>query len=313
MSGRSVARTFASLGGKVNLQGGGDEALAAVAAAEKAIRDLHRRLTRFEDESELSRLNSDPRHQVPSSPIMIRFAEAARYAGELSGGLVDATLLEAIERAGYTESIDPDSAEPAAIVFPEPAEADYSPGAPSTASRWESISVDHATNSVSRPPGVKLDSGGIGKGLAADVGAELLDHLDYFAVECSGDLRFGNKTNSPRQILVASPWRGEEPVGELRLTGGAVCTSGITRRSWVNDDGRPSHHLIDPRTGEPAFTGVTQVTAVAPTATEGEVLVKAALLAGPDQAPEWLIHGGVIVLDDHRVITVGEPVSMVAS
>ncbi|MBK8293590.1 MAG: FAD:protein FMN transferase [Solirubrobacterales bacterium] len=313
MSGRSIQRTFSSLGGKVNLQGGGDGALEAVAAAEKAIRDLHRRLTRFEDDSELSRLNSDPRHQVPSSPVMIRFAQAARYAGELSGGLVDATLLEAIKKAGYTESIDPDSAEPAAIDFTGPAKTNRSPGAASASSRWESISVDHITNSVSRPPGVKLDSGGIGKGLAADIGAELLDHLDYFAVGCSGDLRFGNKANSQRQILVASPWRGEEPVGELRLAGGAVCTSGITRRSWVNDEGRPSHHLIDPRSGEPAFTGVTQVTAVAPTAVEGEARAKAALLAGPEEAPEWLIHGGVIVLDDRQVITVGEPAAMVAS
>jgi thiamine biosynthesis lipoprotein len=43
---------------------------------------------------------------------------------------------------------------------------------------------------------------------------------------------------------------------------------------------------------------------VAPTATEAETFAKAALLAGPDQAHEWLPHGGVIVFDDatHVVI-----------
>ena len=110
MNGWAIKRAFPSLGGKVTIEAGGNGAAAAVAGTEKAIQGLHRRLTRFDVDSELSLLNADPRAEVPSSPIMIRFAEAALYAGELSGGLVDATLLEAIERAGYTDSIDPDSA-----------------------------------------------------------------------------------------------------------------------------------------------------------------------------------------------------------
>lgn len=313
MSDWPIKRTFRSLGGKVTIQAGGHGAPAAAAAAEKAIRNLHRRLTRFEADSELMLLNADPRTEVPSSPIMIRFAEAVCQAGELSDGLVDATLLEAIKRAGYTDSIDPDSARPDPIGLTDSAGADRRPGGASTSSQWRSVTVDHATGSVNRPPGVKLDSGGIGKGLAADVAAELLDHLEYFAVECSGDLRFGNQSHLPRAILVASPIDGGDPVAELRLTDGAVATSGITRRSWVNGDGRISHHLIDPLTGEPAYTGVTQVTALAPTAVEGEVRAKAALLAGPDEASGWLTHGGVIVLDDYEVVTVAEPAKVAAS
>jgi thiamine biosynthesis lipoprotein len=67
---------------------------------------------------------------------------------------------------------------------------------------------------------------------------------------------------------------------------------------------RPGHHLLDPATAQPAYTGVVQVTARAPTALEGEALAKAALLSGPHGAPGWLRHGGVIVLDDgsHTVI-----------
>jgi len=305
MSSLPIKRTFSSLGGKVTIQAGGDGAVAGVAGAERAIRDLHRRLTRFDADSELSRLNANPRSEVPSSPIMVRFAEALRYAGELSDGLVDATLLGAIERAGYTESIDPDSAESAPNETPLLSGVECRPGGKSALSNWKRVTVDHATGCVGRPPGVKLDTGGLGKGLAADIGAELLGHLEYFAVECSGDLRFGSQANQPRKIIVASPLKGGDPVGELWLTGGAVATSGITRRSWVNRDGRPSHHLIDPRTGEPARTGVTQVTAVAPTAVEGEVRAKAALLAGPDVASDWLVHGGIIVLDGGKTVSVG--------
>jgi thiamine biosynthesis lipoprotein len=57
------------------------------------------------------------------------------------------------------------------------------------------------------------------------------------------------------------------------------------------------HHLLDPATGQPAFTGIVQATALAATALEAEARAKAALLSGPDHAPRWLSHGGVIVYD----------------
>jgi thiamine biosynthesis lipoprotein len=82
-----------------------------------------------------------------------------------------------------------------------------------------------------------------------------------------------------------------------------VATSGIGRRSWIDARGRPAHHILDPATGAPAFTGVVQATAIAPTAVEAEIRAKAALLSGPRGAADWLVHGGVLVFDDgsHRV------------
>jgi thiamine biosynthesis lipoprotein len=81
-----------------------------------------------------------------------------------------------------------------------------------------------------------------------------------------------------------------------------VATSGIGRRSWLGPRGRPAHHLLDPATGAPAFTGVVQATALAPTALEAEIRAKAALLSGPAGGERWLAeHGGVLVLDDGSV------------
>ncbi len=84
------------------------------------------------------------------------------------------------------------------------------------------------------------------------------------------------------------------------LVSGAVATSGTTRRSWIRADGQLGHHLIDPSTGRPAFTGVVQVTALAPTGVKAEALAKAALLSGPEYADRWLTHGGVVVYEDGR-------------
>lgn len=69
-------------------------------------------------------------------------------------------------------------------------------------------------------------------------------------------------------------------------------------------DGRPAHHLLNPATGAPVFTGIVQATALAPRATEAEALSKAAILSGPDGAAGWLVHGGLVVYDDgtHRVV-----------
>ena len=84
-----------------------------------------------------------------------------------------------------------------------------------------------------------------------------------------------------------------------------MATSGIGRRSWLDACGAPAHHLLNPATGRPAFTGVTQATALAPTALEAEARAKAAVLSGPERAREWLPDGGVVVFDDGSFEVVG--------
>jgi hypothetical protein len=58
------------------------------------------------------------------------------------------------------------------------------------------------------------------------------------------------------------------------------------------------------RIGPACWKRPHRFTAPAPTALEAEVLAKAAVLAGPDAAPDRLVHGGVIVAEDgsHRVL-----------
>ena len=124
-----------------------------------------------------------------------------------------------------------------------------------------------------------------------------------YAVDCCGDIRIGGSGGLSRPVLVGDPYGGD-PLRQLSLRSGAVATTGITRRRWVGPDGETAHHLLDPRSGRPAFTGVTQVTAIAATGLLAETYAKAALLSGPAEAADWLPHGGVIVLDGGRVVTV---------
>jgi thiamine biosynthesis lipoprotein len=86
---------------------------------------------------------------------------------------------------------------------------------------------------------------------------------------------------------------------------GAVATSGIRTRLWQRGDGF-AHHLLDPSTGEPAWTGVIQATSLGTSALEAETLAKMAFLSGPERAREILAsHGGLIVRDDGAVELIG--------
>jgi len=152
---------------------------------------------------------------------------------------------------------------------------------------------------VRRPPGVAIDSGGLAKGLCADLLAEALAGRPSYGVDCAGDLRIGGTAGLPRTVHVTSPLDGR-PLHALQVTSGGVATSGIARRAWLDTRGRPAHHLLDPATGRPAYTGLLQVTALARTALGAEVRAKAALLSGPEGAHAWLPDGGVVVHEDGR-------------
>lgn len=275
-------------------------AQAAVTSARRSLLAWHQRFSRFLATSELCRLNDDPRTTVPVRPLMAALAQAAVLAAEMTGGLVDATLTDEIERSGYASDLD---GEPVAVSRALALAPPRRPARPQPRARWRQITVDRGCGTVARPPGLRLDSGGLAKGLFADLlGATLRRHR-AFAIDCGGDLRLGGAARLRRPVHVTSPF-GDEVLHELHLDGGGVATSGIGRRNWLDRQGRPAHHLLDPSSGQPAYTGVVQATALAPTALEAEVRAKAAILSGAAQAERWLAHGGVIVYDSgrHRVI-----------
>jgi FAD:protein FMN transferase len=299
-----AARRFACFGGSVELLVGGrtssgTAAPLAAMLAQGRLRSLHGRLSRFEPSSELSLLNADPHEVVHASRLLRGLARAVVEAGERSGGLVDATLVDEIERAGYGASRAGLPGLRAADLMARSGSR-RAPAGPHPDGAWRRIVVDDDAHTITRPPGLRIDSGGLGKGLAADLVAGALAEHPVFAVDCAGDVRIGGSAGVARRVLVEHPFGGA-PLHELSIVDGAVATSGVSRRSWRDAAGAATHHLLDPATGRPAWTGVVQVTALAPTALEAETLAKAALLAGPLRGRELLVHGGVLVLDDATV------------
>jgi FAD:protein FMN transferase len=270
------------------------DAAGAAAMAKRALLAWHRRFSRFDPDSELSRLNRDPNATVAVTPLMRRVIEAGLRAAFHTAGLVDVTLADEIELAGYEGHFDGQGTDLRTALALAPPRA---PAAPRVDERWREISVDGRAGTMHRPPGLRIDVGGIAKGVFADELARLLNGFDAYVLDCAGDLRVGGRAAVVRPVHIAGA-SGSERLHTFALARGAVATSGISRRSWMDRDGRMAHHLLDPRTGRPAFTGIVQASALAPTAAQAEVLAKAAILDGPARAVEWLCYGGVIVLDD---------------
>ncbi len=302
--------SFRAMGSEVRLIVSGPAAGAP--SADDAVRDSRRFIDRFEQalsrfrpDSELCRLNDDPREAVPASPLLRDAVRAGIWAARWTDGLVDPTLVGEIEAAGYVESRE--GMQPASLTEALDFAPPRRPARPRPGGDWTRITVDEAYGVIRRPPGVRFDTGGVGKGLAADLLAERLARYGRYVVNCGGDLRVGGADPGPDpfEVLVEHPLTGELSY-RIRLGSGAVATSGLNVRVWRRDGGGFAHHLLDPSSGEPAWTGLVAATALGETAVEAETLAKAAVLSGADRARKLLAPtGGLLVHEDGRVERIG--------
>ena len=254
-----------------------DEAAQTVAAL---FEDWEAVLSRFRPESELSRLNDQAGEPVRVGRILLDAVTASLEAARATGGLFDPTLRHEVVRIGYDRSFEQiGTAEPVASF-------------PRGGGGWRRIVLDRSGSVVTLPPGSGLDLGGIAKGMAVDASIELLADVgvDAALVSAGGDLAVLGRPPGERSwgVLV-----GDDPNGPVvPLVRGALATSGVARRRWVQGEAS-RHHLVDPRTGEPATSGLHEVTVAGGTCRAAEVGATAAFVAGPRLGPALLRRLGL--------------------
>lgn len=271
-----------------------------------------RRLSRFLEDSELWALNHDPRETVPASPLLRAAVSAALWSADFSGGLVVPHLVRDLEQIGYAHSLQ--GATPASLSDALAAAPARRAAQPDPDESWREVVVDDAAGTITRPVGLMLDTGGTGKGLCADAVSLHLGAYTRFVVDCGGDIAIGGvgAQLAPYAVAVEHPLT-EEAIGTVELSRGGVATSGLNVRIWRRSDGSYAHHLLDPSTHQPVWSGLIGATALGSSALEAETLSKMALLSGPGGAREVLAEqGGLIVHDDGEVETIG-PLVLVPS
>ena len=270
----------------------------ALREAEAAIGAIEARMSTWIVESEISRFNAAAAGEpVPLSEESLEVLRAARQANRQTDGAFDVTcrpLIELWRQAGQ-RGVLPDESQRADA---------------RQASKWEHIQLADAgaarPGACKRRDTVRVDLGGIAKGYAIDRAAGVLREAGISGgmVEIGGDLIcFGRPPDAEVWTVgVKNPF-GEGKLAELQLSGGAVCTSGNYERPVVID-GKPYHHIIDPRTGHPAAV-VPSVTVVAQTAMTADVWATALSVSGPEgfrRLPEQ-VEAMVVVgtKNDHQV------------
>jgi thiamine biosynthesis lipoprotein len=272
---------------------GGDDAI--LRRGEAHVRDLEQRWSRFLETSEISVLNRHAGHPVVVSPDTFELVHKAVRAWELTEGCFDPTVGAALIAHGY----DRDFPMLATTISPAP-RIEPAPGA-------AHIELIPEINVVAVPVGVMLDPGGIGKGFAADLTACLLTDAGACGalVNLGGDLRAVGRapTTEGWVITVPDPLEPRCELLRLAISEGAVATSSRLRRRWMTASG-DAHHLIDPRTGQPAHTDVVAVTVVAAEGWWAEALTKALFLTGPGGLDDYDdLHAVIVTADGTRHCT----------
>jgi thiamine biosynthesis lipoprotein len=252
--------------------------------AEAMFRSAEGVLSRFDSASELTWLNGRPGRWTAVSDLMWSVITRALFMAEETGGLFDPTQLAALESAGYDRSFAQMSRE-LVVDGAETAVGCYG--------QWQAVQLDAGTQSVWLPPGVRLDLGGIAKGHTAQQVVDFLRAEGPCLVDAGGDLTAGA---APLDwpgwpVAVAAPYHKEDAdqagLLQLWLVDGTMATSGIDYRRWQRN-GRPAHHVIDPRTGMPAVTDLLTTTVLARAAVRAEAWATAALVAGSAAAGQQL-------------------------
>jgi len=247
-----------------------------------AVRDLFRRweatLSRFQPDSELSRVNAAAGDPAPAGPLLRAVTTEALRAAAATGGVFDPTLGGRMSAIGYGGSFGSGWAVPRAAV----------PGR-HLPDGWRAVRVDDAAGTVTVPAGLALDLGGIAKGMAVDAAAEMLRDAGARAalVSAGGDMRATGEVGADWQIAF-----DDAPSERITLASGAVATSSLSRRTWVHE-GIRRHHLIDPRSGLPARSGLRAVSVATDTCVRAEVAAKTAFVLGPDRGAGFLERLGV--------------------
>jgi len=257
-------------------------------------------LSPLDRNSELSLLNGHAGEWVRVSSIMLDALEAAIAAAERSGGLVDPTLMRMLERSGYAPR---GRQTPALLARGLARPMVRLPAAPSAAGEWQRIQLDRKRSVVRLRRGVRLDLAGSVKAMAVDAVAAILADVPSVAIHAGGDIRLAGARPTARGVAIGHPLL-EGHALRTTISGGAVSTSGLRTGVWkVGCDF--AHHLIDPARAAPAWTGVIQVTAIAPTMLDATTLAKEALLRGPHAGRAVLQrHGGIMILDNGRSMTI---------
>ena len=162
-------------------------------------------------------------------------------------------------------------------------------------------------DSVQLDGGSRIDLGGIAKGYAADLCADILKDADADGLLVLGGNIYAVGTNEGKDwnIGIADPDEPTDTVAAVAVHDLSVVTSGDYER-YFEQDGVRYHHIFDPETGYPAASGLRSVTVVDENSTRADALTTALFVMGADKGRAYCEKNGiaaVFITSDRQVFT----------
>lgn len=286
----------------------GERSVSAAYAAEDVIRDLDKKLSRTNEDSEVSRLSRAGAEEVEiGEDLRFLLGEASRLSAETEGAF-DITIAPVASAWGF-----------AGDQFQVPSQAELD-----TLLELVDYSQVHCGTSdnpiAALGPGQSIDLGAIAKGCAADKLVTVLREygIPRANISLGGNvLAWGDRPDgTPWRVGIQDPAKPDDQsvfAGILELTDAFAVTSGGYQR-YFEQDGKRYHHILDPATGYPADSGLASVTVAAPAeawnGTMCDAYSTALFVMGEERALDfWRERQDafdlVLVTEDGRVVVTG--------
>ena len=271
------------MGTVVDLTLWSDDATGAAAAAEavfEEFRRLDQLMSNWVDSSEVSRINAAAGERaVPVGDEVLKVIQFSQAVSRKSNGAFDITVGAYRGLWKFDEDID--------RTVPSASEV----AARRKLTGWRDVVVDARKKTVKlRRKGMAITLGGIAKGYAVDRAVVILRGRGYsnFIMQAGGDLYVsGTKGGQKWRVGIRDPRGGRDATFAItEVQDRTFSTSGDYERGFVKDGVR-YHHILDPRTGQPARM-CRSVTVSAKDAMTADAWSKPLFILGPERGLKLL-------------------------
>lgn len=267
----------------------GEDTKAALDKAEEKVAELERLWSVTDENSEIYAVNHSDGNSVS---VSLETSELLGFSLDISAmtdGALDCTMYPVLTEWGFTTGD-----------YKIPSDENIAELLEKTG--YQKIRLDG--RSVTVPENMQIDLGAVGKGYTGDLLAETLKEngISSALLDLGGNIQtIGKKSDGSNWKLgLRSPF-DEGTFAVLEVSDCAVITSGGYERYFVGDDGETYWHILDPKTGKPAQSGLVSATIIGKEGRLCDALSTSVFVMGLDKAENlWRQH------DDFEMVLVTE-------
>lgn len=292
-----IQKSFNALGTINTITAAGKNVESAIDEAQKRVLQIHRRMSAFEEDSDISKINKSAgivAEQI--KPDTFEILMKAKEFSEKSNGAFDITIRPLTALWGFRTKLNfiPSNKEVTRVLH---------------LVNYKDLILDKKNLTAELiKEGQAIDLGGIAKGYAADEvkrifsAHKIVDAL----INLGGNIvtMGSNFDGKPWNIGIQNPLepRGKY-IGTINLSNKTIVTSGSNEQFFIVN-GRRYHHIINPRTGFPVNNKVLSVTVICDSSVDADALSTALFVSDFSMAKELLSSfsaDAVYVMQDGNV------------